>query len=134
MKSTAGSEFGIDASLSVIAKKLDMPQFFTHLIESYPHLVNNAQVSYLNGGRKISREPDLERAVAIIKRSSVVGTTELFDVCMVTAEHICKRIFVPSISATCPKICRTAVPATWVLGWNVHGRCAESICMSDCLS
>jgi Sulfotransferase family len=89
------SEFGIDSSLSMMAKKLDMPQFFTHLIESYPHLVNNAQVNYLNGGRKISREPDLKRAVAIIKRSSVVGTTELFDVCMVTAEHILQAHFRP---------------------------------------
>ena len=73
--------------LSGAAGKLDPAGFFCFLIEKYPHLVNNAQVNYLNGGKKIPREPDLQRALGVLRRFSVFGVTEQFDICMVSAEE-----------------------------------------------
>lgn len=73
--------------LSVMAKRVTAAHFFSFLIENYPHLVNNGQVNYLNGGRRICRESDLKRAIRVIENCSVSGVTELFDMFMVTAEH-----------------------------------------------
>ena len=49
--------------LGEAARKLEPEKFFAFLIQKYPHLINNAQVNYLNGGRKIPRDPDLQRAI-----------------------------------------------------------------------
>lgn len=81
--------------LSAEAKRLGLGQFFGVLIQSYPQMVNNGQVNYLNGGRKISREPGLQRAFKMVKQGSIVGVTERFDECMVTAEQVLKAHFGP---------------------------------------
>jgi hypothetical protein len=84
-----------DASdpLSGAAGKLDPAGFFCLLMEKYPHLINNAQVNYLNGGKKIPREPDLQRAVRILRRFFVFGVTEEFDIFMVSAEDSLQPLF-----------------------------------------
>jgi hypothetical protein len=79
--------------LSLVAKKLDAAQFFTVLIEHHPNIVNNGQVNYLNGGRRISREPDLQRALKIVNDCSILGVTEWFDECMVAAEQVLQTHF-----------------------------------------
>lgn len=80
-------------SLSLIAKATDAAQFFTSLMEGYPHLVNNGQVNYLNGGQRVCREPGLQRALKIVRGCSIIGITERFDECMVTAEHVVQPYF-----------------------------------------
>lgn len=88
------TEFDNDP-LSVMARRFKPAQFFSFLIESHPHLVNNGQVNYLNGGRRICRESDLKRAIRVIENCSVSGVTELFDVFMVTAEQTLQAHFGP---------------------------------------
>jgi hypothetical protein len=75
------------------ARHLDLAPFLVCLIEKFPHLVNNAQVNYVNGGNKIPREPDLKRALERMEQFSVLGVTELFDLCMISAEYLLERDF-----------------------------------------
>lgn len=75
------------------ARCLTAAQFFERLMEKYPHLVNNAQVNYLIGGRKVARQYDLQRALAVARACSVLGTTEMFDMCMLCAEQALQPYF-----------------------------------------
>ena len=79
--------------LGEAARKLEPEKFFAFLIQKYPHLINNAQVNYLNGGRKIPRDPDLQRAIRVIEQFSIVGTADLFDMFMVSAEYALSPYF-----------------------------------------
>ncbi len=82
-----------DDPLGRMSREMDLPQFCAALIERFPHVVNNAQVNYMNGGNKIPRESDLRRAINGMKQLSVLGVTDLFDMCMVSAECVLGREF-----------------------------------------
>jgi hypothetical protein len=73
--------------LSSVAKRNDAAEFFGFLMKKYPQLVNNGQVNYLNGGRRLCREPDLKRALTVARNATLLGVTERFDEFMVIAEQ-----------------------------------------------
>jgi hypothetical protein len=65
------------------------------LINEYPHQVDNPQVNYLAAGSRNSSESILNTASRIACQATVLGTTELFDVCAVLAEYTLSPLFGP---------------------------------------
>jgi|SRR5579872_538047 len=77
-----------DDPLTIEAKRRDLRSFSELLVAEYPHLASNSQVNYTaNQGGKIPDEADCARSCAIAQQAAVVGVTDQFEKCMVTAEH-----------------------------------------------
>lgn len=84
----------LEDPLQTVAKDCDLKEFIEFLIQHYPHLINNLQVSFLAcGAAKIPREPDLKRAIRMLPQFSVVGTTGQLDIVLVTAEFSLQPTF-----------------------------------------
>jgi hypothetical protein len=79
------------------AKKRNTADFMKLLIDKYPHHVTNAQVTYLSARSRQRGESELEAALRIARRASVLGVTELFDIGAVLAENSLTPFF-PGIS------------------------------------
>jgi hypothetical protein len=78
------------------ARSHSAPEFFDLLMAEYPHLVNDAQVTYLANGGVYTRPPtaqDLRVAMERARRISVLGVVELFDESAVTAEYFLRPTF-----------------------------------------
>ena len=83
-----------DDPLTLEAKHRDCRAFFELLGQEYPHLVTNSQVNYVaNRGNKIPDPADCERACAAVRNFAIVGATDQFTLCMVTAEHRLRPFF-----------------------------------------
>ena len=83
-----------DNPLTLEAKRLSLPEFVVHLIETRPNLVTNAQVNVIaNRGRHTPSQGDAERAMLFLRAASLVGVVERFDYCALAAEHSFRRVF-----------------------------------------
>jgi len=79
--------------LTAEAKKRSTSDFMRLLINEYPHQVDNPQVNYLSARNRNSSESMLNVASRIACQATVLGTTELFDVCAVLAEYSLSPFF-----------------------------------------
>ena len=72
------------------AHRLKIGDFMELLLESYPHLANDAQVNCLANQARYTRPPDdndLQKASNIFVRSALAGVTELFELSMAAAKY-----------------------------------------------
>jgi len=85
--------------LASCARSRPAPEFFDLLVAEYPHLVNDAQVTWVANGGVYTRPPtaqDLRVAMERVRQISVLGVVELFDESAVTAEYFLRPTF-PSL-------------------------------------
>ena len=83
-----------DDPLTLEAKCVALPEFLEYLIETRQNLVSNAQTNVVaNAGAKIPENCDLNRALAILRATAVVGVVENFDFCVLQAEHSLRPLF-----------------------------------------
>ena len=80
--------------LTVEAKRLTLPAFLELLIQIRPHLLTNAQVNVVaNGGGRIPRKEDADRAIHSLKTVAVLGVVEAFELFALNAEHSLSQVF-----------------------------------------
>jgi hypothetical protein len=83
-----------DDPLTLEAKCVALPEFLEYLIETRQNLVTNAQTNVVaNAGAKIPGNRDLNRALAVLRATAVVGVVENFDFCVLEAEHSLRPLF-----------------------------------------
>jgi len=83
-----------DDPLTLEAKCVALPEFLEYLIETRQNLVTNAQTNVVaNAGTKIPGNYDLNRALATLRATAVVGVVENFDFCVLEAEHSLRPLF-----------------------------------------
>jgi hypothetical protein len=78
------------------AKSLDSRPFFRHLLQEYPHVINDAQVSLLASRGEYTRPPaetDLRLALDSLHGISVLGVVDLFDQSALAAEYFLRPTF-----------------------------------------
>src|SRR5579864_1030609 len=69
-----------DDPLARVAKQAGMTAFLQRLVNEYPNIANNSQVVYLASSGRYTRPPrqaDLDKAVDMLNRQSLVMTTEM---------------------------------------------------------
>jgi hypothetical protein len=80
--------------LTLEAKRLNLAEFLTLLIETRPNLITNAQVNVIaNRGKRIPTNADVERAMLFLRGAALVGVVERFDHCVLAAEHLLRPLF-----------------------------------------
>jgi hypothetical protein len=83
-----------DDPLTADAKRLKLPEFLEHLVQTRRHLVTNAQTNVVaNAGHKIPDASDLERAAVMVREASAVGLVENYDLCALQAETSLRPFF-----------------------------------------
>lgn len=79
-----------DDPLASAARSAGLKQFVEHLLNSHPHLVNDAQVNFLANGGRYTHPPstaDLESAAAVITQAAVPGVTERLELSLRAAKY-----------------------------------------------
>lgn len=76
------------------AKRLNLSQFFSYVLESFPNLITNSQLNLVaNGGARVPDVEDARKGAAMLSDIAVVGVAENFDECAITAESSLKGAF-----------------------------------------
>jgi hypothetical protein len=76
------------------AKRLPLPAFLEFVIDNMPYVLADAQLNLVaNGGARIPKHEDLERAAPIIGSIEAVGVVDEMDIFSVVSEDSLCRIF-----------------------------------------
>jgi hypothetical protein len=82
--------------LGKLANSADARSFFDHLLQEYPHLVNDVQVTTLASRGEYTRPPtetDLRSAREALNGISVLGVVDVFDESAIAAEYFLRPTF-----------------------------------------
>ncbi len=78
------------------ARRQPLREFMKQMIDEFPHLVSDVQVTQLASGGAFTRpanQADLDRAARILSDMAVPGAVDLFDESLVSAEYFLRPAF-----------------------------------------
>jgi hypothetical protein len=74
--------------LTRVAKQFNVRDFLQYVLDNCKHLVTNAQTNVIaNRGGKFPDQDDQNRAALMLHSTAVVGVVDMFEACVLQAEH-----------------------------------------------
>jgi hypothetical protein len=100
--------------LSARARRSNAREFFRELIDEFPHIISNVQVTQISCAgafTRLANSHDLERAAKILEDAAIPGLVEMFDESLTAAEYFLKPAFPRlSLEYVHRNVTRMAVP------------------------